>query len=224
MMGLVSLFLTVLIVCAIFLIAYFEPEKRIFRWLKGSRTRYWIDHYGDFRKTGVSVHSFEEEVKRITGPSIEISRGPFRRRSAIYGSAAKDWQIARVSLGNNAQGGFSADWVDLVDRSSLPVEHALHLINEYSSLQGLMIENRGQRNRIAELEKASVEPLAALRALDSKMLHNKQRFRSPAAKEIHANIRFALREIFVSEITSNPPGSATRWMERFEKPEASVLR
>ncbi|GEM_PF-4289069 len=84
---------------------------------------------------------------------IEISCGPFRRRSAIYGQAVKSWKISKVSLGCNSQGGFGAEWVDLIDCSSLPVERALNLVNKYSSFQDLMVENARQSYRIAELER-----------------------------------------------------------------------
>jgi hypothetical protein len=208
---------------------YWNKFKKFFRWLKGSRVSHCFREDGTYYKISAKLRTvgdryFQPECDRPVGSVIEINYGPFRRRSAIYGPADKNWKIAKTSLGCNAQGGFGEDWVSLTELSSLPVERALHLINKQSSLQALMSENGDQRNRIAELKKASTEPLAVLRALDLKMLDDKQRFRAPAAKEIHANIRFALRELFVDGLITNPNSSVAAWMEKFEKPEAKVIR
>lgn len=203
-------------------------SNKFWHWLKGSSVTYYIDESGFVRSTTKKLRTPADRIGTNMKPNnqgvIEINQGWFRLSSTIYGDFhIGPWKIAKASKGCNAQGGFGADWVDLVDCSSLPVENALHLINKYSSLQALMIENGNQHNRITELEKARTEPLAVLIALDTKMLHDKQRFRSPAAKEIHANIRFALRELFASGLTTDPNRSVA-WMKNLEKPEAKVLR
>ena len=178
-------------------------------WLKGSRKIYFIDLSGNVRSDSGSFSYILDWAK---GTVIETSHGFLRWRSAIYGEAEQNWRVTSDRAWPN-----TLRWVYLKERRGLRIEDALLLINTYPSLQAML-------DRIAELEKASVEPLAVLRALDLKMLDDKQRFRSPAVKEIHANIRFALREIFVSGITSNPNEAVASWMERFEKPEAVKLQ
>ncbi len=186
--------------------------SRFGRWLKGSRITYFFPA----GKREISRTSFpcrrDEDRQYIHGSVIEFNYGFFRWQSAIHGPAAKNWKIAGTYQAMNGW-----DCVELQDRLSIPVETALRIVNTYPSLQAML-------DRIAELEKASVEPLAVLSALDIKMLDDKQRFRSPAGKEIHAHIRFSLREIFVSGITSNPTSVVAKWMERFECPEAKVVR
>jgi len=228
-----------IVVVLIFLAWLFGDLKKIWHWLKGSRTTYFLDRRGYFISTPARLRTDKQRDHYNwrgnlmtdywnSGSNIEVSRGSFRRRSAIYGPAAKNWKIAKASLGCNAQGGFGADWVDLVDRSSLPVERALELINkDDSSLQGLMIENARQRYRITELERELAlsnenkdEALAVLRALEFKILDGKQRFRSPAAQEIRANIRFAFREMGTRSLVGC---RVDKWRAKFSRPDSNIL-
>ncbi len=208
-----------------------SPDFR--RWLKGNRITYYFQRQTNLKGLKSEVYQTSAKLRTdndlqdfchrngydVVGLRLELNQGVFRQRSAIYGGGVPmRWKITRTGKDiSDVAGNPDVDWVKLNDCQGLPVETALQLINTYPSLQAML-------DRIEELEKASVEPLAALRALDNKMLDDKRRFRSPAAKEIHANIRFALREIFVSGITSNPTKPVAVWMERFEKPEAKVIR
>lgn len=172
---------------------------RFFDWLKGSRTSYFTT-YGRLRCDGRAFRTANDRTGYVIDDSvIEINRGPFRRRSAIYGPAAKNWRIAKTSKGCNAQGGFGADWVNLIDRSSLPVERALHLVNRYPSLQAML-------GRIAELEQqvgklqdklAWTEShrktwLATLEAIRQEIESDRQRYRSQAAQKIRTRVEQVL--------------------------------
>src|SRR3989338_9005150 len=144
--GTMLIFLVVMIIVAF---AWWKLED-LRCWLKGSRTTYYLSESGFVKsstkklrtpagRVGIDMNFSNQGV-------IEISRGGFRPSSAIYGDYhLGPWGIAKVSMGCNSQGGFGADWVDLRDRASLPVEMALRLINTYPSLQVML-------HRIAELE------------------------------------------------------------------------
>ncbi len=188
----------------LFLIAGKWPFVEFFRWLKGSRMSFFLlPSSGNLEFCKLNMRG------AISHSVIELCRGPFRRRSTLYGLNSENWKVA--------VGHWDVNSIELQDRKGLPTKTALKLVNKYSSLQAML-------DRIAELEKVGTEPLAILRALDIKMLDDKQRFRSPAVKEIHANIRFALRELFVEGLLTNPNGSVANWMQRFEEPKAKVIR
>lgn len=130
---------------------------KVFRWLKGSRVSYhfrWNAKEPGNQKVHATSGKFRTKNERtevgVCGSVIEVSRGLFHRRSAIYGPVAKNWQIANVDKVSTGTG----DWVHLKDELGLPLEEALQLINTYPSLQAVLDENTAQRNRIAELEQA----------------------------------------------------------------------
>ena len=186
------------------LLAYTKTGHKFFRWLKGSRTTYYLSEGGFVKSSTKKLRTPADRVGIDMKPSnqgvIEISRGWFRPSSAIYGDYhIGPWGIAKASRGCNAQGGSGGDWVDLVDCSSLPVERALHLINKYTSLQALMLENSNQRNRIAELEDKLVWTeshrktwLASLEAIRQEIESDRQQYRSQAAQKIRTRVEQVL--------------------------------
>lgn len=151
-------------------------------WLKGSRTSYYFrskppeqDGRPALRATGLRLKDEGVRAWHFVGGGsvIEINRGPFRRRSAIYGQQGF-WKVARSYLGSPLQD--EGDRVNMIDTWGLPVETALKLVNAKMSLQGLL-------NRIAELEKRqkSAEAkfqmvYAAVVALRFQILSDKQRY------------------------------------------------
>jgi len=198
----VFLFKAFLVISAIICLLVFR--KRYWRWLKGSRVSYYFSDGGLVRSSTKKLRTPADRVGIDMNPSnqgvIEISRGWFRSSSAIYGDYhLGPWGIAKASRSCNAQGGSGGDWVDLVDCSSLPVERALHLINKYTSLQALMLENRNQRNRIAELEDKLVWTkshrktwLASLEAIRQEIESDRQQYRSQAAQKIRTRVEQVL--------------------------------
>lgn len=194
--------------------------RELFRWLKGSRKLYYL--YDDELKISeLSARGFDDP--RMSNPQsvVEINRSPFRRRSAIYGEAANNWRV----IGDRAWPN-TLRWVYLKDLRGLRIEDALQLINTYPSLQAML-------DRIAELElrptrlelqnaednlflanERKVQAVAALQALNIKILDGKQRFRSQTSKEIRDNITFALREMVEIDTYHQ---AVDLWLEKFSK-------
>lgn len=196
-----------------FLMAGRWPFVEFWRWLKGSRKRYYLSPEGVLRFRPVTY--FLGSITDLN--EIEIAKGPFRfrLRRAICGLASKSWQLVQANL-NDGGGGV----IELRDKQGVVLEDALRLINTYPSLQAML-------DRIAELDKKLVqernrchENTAVLEALNMKILKDKQRFRSPAVKEIHANIRFAQQELN-GRFTQQ---SVDSWLGKFASSEASVIQ
>jgi len=125
-----------------------------------------------------------------------LHRGEFwRRRSAIYGSGSMHWRIVRTTQDiPDVAGVPNVDWVELKDQQGLPVETALRLINTYPSLQAML-------DRIAEIEKGLAtsqlrrqESFAAMLALRQIIANDKQRYKSPAAKNIASYVEIVIRK------------------------------
>ena len=173
--------------------------SRFWRWLKGSRASYYmIEGRNIVESTPYSLRTRPvwpvlPVFKYITGSVVEVNRGPFRRRSAIYGDAAGNWEVVEVNSGSYTRVGLR----DLT--MSLPVESALRLINTYPSLQAMLDEIERQKNQIVELEKQlefaekdKKEWTVKLRKLVAKIIKDKQRFRSQAVQEIRESLEGVL--------------------------------
>ncbi|MBI2062563.1 MAG: hypothetical protein HYT64_02655 [Candidatus Yanofskybacteria bacterium] len=172
-------------------VGLFFPQLRILvKWLKGSRKTYYLGSrdISPLRSTNTTL----EELTRIADPGvitesmIEISRGPFRRRSAIYGSAAKNWKLVGSWLDHEGGG-----VVELQDTFGITLGNVLRLINTYPSLQAMLNENDSQKKRIAELEKELSETResfsnlhADVEAVIKVVKNDKQKYRAPAAQRI----------------------------------------
>jgi hypothetical protein len=97
-------------------------------WLKGSRVSLFLR-----ASDGGLATSFFRMRKAISIPVIELSRGPFRRRSALYGKNSDNWKVAA--------GHWNVNSVELQDRKGLPVKTVLRLVDRWSSLQALLDDN-----------------------------------------------------------------------------------
>ena len=203
----------------IFFVVLLCPDV-IRSWLKGSRKIYYIDLSGNVR----SCSDLSYALERTKVSVIKICRGLFRRRSAICGLAANNWKIDRASLGLNSQGGFGADWVEMTDRSGLPVEKALRLINKSNTLQDFMLDNDHQRNRIAELEGELNQARERLcrwhsgtQALLEVIKKDKQKYRSPAAQKIRCNLESLKTELTMwpGQWTTPAPGIDSWKMDEY---------
>jgi len=192
------------------------------KWFKGSRTSYFVSRdnssgcpKGTVIHTWWKLRTLKERLLYCNGKNeegdwsvIEISRGPFRRRSAIYGPAAKNWRIAaiyRIMI--------EVDCIELQGGLNLPVNKAVQLINTYSSLQVML-------DRIAELERElsvanmrRTELRAALKALLEVVDADRQKYRSRAAQ----HIRQFLEEVDVQATMMNEPNPSKDQIESWKK-------
>lgn len=199
----------------------FDHVAKFFRELKGSRTRYYLSPEGAVCSRS-GIYYFKGSITGLN--EIEIARGPFhfQRRRAIIGPTAKNWKITKISFDADTQGWFGKYFIELRGCSdSLPVEQALRLINSYPSLQAML-------DQIANLEKELVharfkvaERAAMLQALNLKLTADKQRFRGSPAKEIQANIQFALRETGEQHVYRQ---IVDVWLEKLKRPEANIFQ
>ena len=124
----------VLVLMVIFIDAMrgFNGSARVFRWLKGSRVSFYLRASDG----GLEYQSCNMRGA-ISVPVIELSRGPFRRQSALYGRNSENWKIA--------VGHWNVNSIELQDRKGIPVKTALKLVNDFPSLQAML-------DRIANLE------------------------------------------------------------------------
>ncbi len=120
---------------------------KLWRWLKGSRVSYYFEsgYHGSLglfaqNQTAKIREAGQRALLLVSGFAIEISRGPWRRPSAIYGEGPRFWTIVQDWQSNGV------DWVRLEDMRGLRVKTALQMINRYPSLEALV-------DRIAELER-----------------------------------------------------------------------
>src|SRR3989344_3066172 len=212
----VRYFLAVLICFGFFLLCLSGYITDFWRWLKGSRriVPLLFDRDGKLASSNTKIGLL---ALQNSYPIIEISRGPFRCRSTLYGKNSKNWKIARDWF-DPILDAFHGDWVSLMDDRGLPIEQALQLINTYPSLQAML-------DRIANLEKELgharfkvTERAASLQALNQKLTAEKQRFRGSPAKEIQANIQFVLRETGEQHVYRD---MVVGWLEKLEKTEAN---
>ncbi len=220
-------FLRVLLVAVsvFILLVYFsynglDHVPKVFRWLKGSRKSYYLSNKFEIETDKELLGSLTTRSEfGIGGSIIEISRGPFRRRSAIYGPAAKNWKIDGDWFNSfvDLQHGYC---VSLIDNHGLPIEQALRLINTYPSLQAMLDRIANLEAELLHARSKVAERAAVLQALDQKLTADKQRFRGSPAKEIQANIRFALRKMGEQNVYRQ---SVDVWLTEIEKPEANIL-
>lgn len=155
------------------------------RWLKGSRKTHYLRNPDNPNQSEVLTTEQKLRIgaERIVGFNpgihIEISRGPFRKSSQIYGRG-QFWMITQDWRDSNT------DWVRMEDTRGVRVGTALRMVNQYPSLEALI-------DRIAELERdlddacnEQEEWFAPIVALHQVILEDKQRYRSPAARRIRA--------------------------------------
>lgn len=144
-------------------------------WLKGSRTSYYIS------ANGLRLEKSSDNRRESIQPVIEINRGLFRRKSAIYGSHAKNWKIMRSW---NWKDGDGRDCISLGDTKGLRAEVALKLIEKHESIQDIL-------DRVDELERQLSETKEKfenfginVEAIIHIVKGDKQRYRAPAALRI----------------------------------------
>lgn len=198
-------------------------------WLKGSRRSYYIG------LNNIVVQSSSK--RRNLGPYsvIEISRGPFRRRSAIYGSAAKNWKITSSRTWPNG------NWFWIKCRKPVRDENALQLINTYPSFQAMLDDIATTKSKLtlsqeqceefrkrtikmsdqmidletdlANARRAERRWLSALGALLVKINLDRQRFRSQAAQEIREDL-----EVVLGGALAMPDAhsAVTEWLNTFK--------
>jgi len=150
----------------LFLTAGKWPFVEFFRWLKGSRMSHYLTTTPGYEKvyTTHPGYKLRTEGQRRSfykiklGSIIEISHGFLRRRSAIYGEAAKNWRVTSDRAWPN-----TLRWVYLKDKRGMRIEDALPLINIYPSLQAML-------DRIAELEKELRSTEASLENRNNRVL------------------------------------------------------
>ena len=208
-----GLFCFLLLGIGIILPVFFHGTATRFRtWLQGSRTSYYINSTGMVAHTHWRLRTVNQWKiyggVDIDASVIEISSGFWRRRSAIYGPAAKNWKIAgiyRIMM--------EVDCVELEGLSGVPVETALKIINAYPSLQAML-------DRIAELEKnlkvantRRVELRAMVRALLEVIQGDRQKYRSRAAQ----HIRVFLEEVEAQATMMNEPNPSIDQIEFWKK-------
>lgn len=157
--------------------------SRFFRWLKGSRTNYYLS------ATSKCIERSFDNRRGSIRPVIEVNHGLFRRRSTIYGNVACNWYI------KNAPNGL----IYLHSRIPMRPDQALQIINTSLSVHDLYFD---QSECIAKLEKeigkfqekiAWTEShrktwLATLEALRQEIESDRQRYRSQAAQNIRIRV------------------------------------
>jgi len=185
--------------------AIFKVLVSVCRWLArffeerliGSQERLWIalGNLNHSKERGLPIRF---HLQQISGSIIVIRKGWFRRRSAIYGDAAKNWRINGVVK----RSGWDSDMVQLQDQFGLPVGEALQLINRYPSLAtmldeiALLKQERDSLRQQSEkqLERANQNGLqlwAAIEALRAALDEDRPRFRSQASEAIRRYLEIA---------------------------------
>lgn len=200
--------------CLWLIVTDFEPVFDFVSWvwrqsvtfwprLKGSRVSCYLLGGYEFHQTGDKLRTNEQRRDHkhtVIGLVIEVARGPFRKPSAIHNQPNNYWQVARISRGNNPQGGWGDDYVELRDLKSLHLDKALRLINKFESLEALFDDDERKTLRIEELEQQLAVSkynerkwLSALNALHRSIQLNRNRFRSEPVHDIRANIEAVLK-------------------------------
>lgn len=216
-----EVFGSLLFVGVIFCFFFWPRIVQFYHWLKGSRKSYY---FGANQRVVDSSENFRESIR----PVIEINRGLFRRRSAIYGSGPRHWQVADVSVGRDG-----TNWIELQERRGLVVGRALELINTYPSLQAMLdriaeLEKAGaeQKMRITKIEKERDEQRFVRRSLEfgvsallKKIEADRQRFRSEPSKRIKQCLG-ELQHLVIAHLNGhqiNLPKSEVDWEQEFER-------
>lgn len=212
----------VFLVGAIILVAiYNEQITRFFRWLKGSRKTYFFlerNSAGKEIESSKATFRTQSERKYAVDPArdsvTEITRGLFRRRSAIYGNTANSWLIVRDWF-DPIPDALRGDWVSLADARGLPVKEALEVVNRYPSFQAML-------KQIAELEKGHLgdeakirELSAAIVALREQILSDRQRYRGVVALELRHDLETVINEVDIA--VSVEDKSLKVWADRFRQ-------
>ena len=205
--------LSVLALVSVLVLLFKDEWRKFFRWLKGFRKIYYRQHHPCY---GLQVYSCPNRLRAIDwscvdGSVIEINRGPFRRRSAIYGPAADFWRIAG-SWHRERTG----DWVRLEQvLQGLKVEVALQFINTYPSLQA-MLDRIDELGRERLDDKAKIQELsAAICALYKQIISDRQRYRGAVALELRHDLETIINEANVS--ASSKWTFFETWEKRFEQ-------
>lgn len=195
------------------------PFVEFWRWLKGSRTIYYIDLFGNVRSCSDSLSCALDWTR---DSMIKISCGPFRRRSAIYGPASKAWKIVRGKAWPE-EGQETPARIYLEDREGLSEGIALETVNAYAGLQALL-------NRIAKLEiehKSDLEKLrkvnTAIVALFDKIISDKQRYRGVVALELRRDLQAVITETNVPAVSFEDEFLRV-WEDLFQKNRLQVGR
>jgi len=186
----------------------FEHLPMFFRWLKGSRMSFYLRPsngglgYQSCNMRGAILHSV-----------IELSRGPFRRRSAIYGKNSKNWKVV--------VGHWDKNCIEIQEREgiSVTVEEALRLVTQYSSLHDIL-------DRIAELERecntGSIrrsELRAIVRALLEIINADRQKYRSQAVQ----HIREFLEQVELQATVMCEPNPTEEQVEIWKQLSARII-
>ncbi len=211
---------TVSLILILVIVGPLWPEvKQFFRWLKGSRTSYYLEGPDDARNAKMaSMPNRFKTIGLYHDSVIEINRGFWRRRSAIYGPAAKNWKIVgifRIMM--------DVDCVELQGGLNLPVNKTLQLINTYSSLRAMLDRIAKQEKRIADLDKEYKVIVDGIVALRARIIVERQRFRSPAVQKIRECLEMILGEVDKECFVQADPEA---WERRFmgQRPENAPVK
>ena len=174
--------------------------RTFWRWLKGSRMSFYLR----LSDNGLEYQSLNMRGS-IQYPIIELSRGLFRRRSALYGRNSENWKVA--------VGHWEVNSIKLQDKKGVSVKTALELADKYPSLQAML-------DRIAELEKElqiankrRAESRAAFQALRDIINADRQKYRSSAAQ----HIREFIEQVDVQATMMNEPNPSEEQVEVWKR-------
>jgi len=212
--GVGSIFLMVIIL----LLAIRVLGVELWHWLKGTRVSYFLT-YGKLRCDGRAFRTRNARAGYVIddGTLIEISRGLFRRRSAIYGFDTGNWEIVRDAYLNGAVP--PGDYVWLGDRESLSVETALRLINTYPSLQAMLDRIDELEKDLSETRESFLNLHADIEAIIKLVKTDKQGYRAPAAQRM----QYCLEQVCLRSKAPRPNQAMVDYGVAFYKERLKLL-
>ncbi len=205
---------------------YAVPRSiKFFIWLKGSQVIYFLDISGCVRSCSSYSLSYVLSSIKSGDSVIAIRHGFWRRRSAIYGLAVGNWQLARARVLNEDTGVL----LEFRDKYGVKLEDGLRLINSHNSLQAMF-------DRIAEQDKNLVNANARIAELEKELKHanerrqewysgvkaileivnrERQTYRSTAAGRIRNRLEAMTRSTYLYEEPLPPEDKIQRWLRIF---------
>lgn len=196
-----------------------KSRVAIQRWFKGSTETYYfvpgncgwsIPADSPVQKSTLFDADKLIRLHCVKGAAIEINRGPLRRKSQVHASIINRvaWLIARDwKVGNT-------DWVRLEDTRGVPVEVALRMINQYTSLQAILDRINELEQQLMASERQRHDKLAGIKAILRLIEADRNRYRSKTSERIRKWLEDLDRSVDSGE--SQPSSNRIRdWETKF---------
>lgn len=176
---------------------------QLWRWLKGSRKHY-ILRDGHVRECDLGMLNYGTDTQ------VEITEWLFWKWGRVYGKNSARWNIRYVRDNPMVAGSYE---LLLEDRGRQSIKTVLCVVNTALSFPALLDRIAELEKKLQEAELEKSEWAAGMEALRRRIMDNKQRFRSPAAKAIRENIEEAFREMPAIKIDEH---IVEKWLAFFE--------